>query len=890
MRYIALILSCLALPVLPTSGQIFRLDERDFPTVRVWYVPRVPEQRQPPAIVHDNGMSVAIEEHTCMPTTSTPPAEILLCVDVSSSNAFWPQSRAIIDTIAATLVDQLNGEQYRFTVLTFNNEATAQTVNQRSLREVVGQVPFHGGTRYSAAFEEAARLFSPGDSHHRWIIFITDGLDTIEARQVRHLFGTTMPRVVILMLRNETPQCLRELARDSDGGWFELISAPDAAAVAAEQVARLISGQNWLCMIRYQALATCAVPHEVQLQFPTVTYGMRYTAPRTGKLDISTSHVYFGIPLIGTTRDATITITARGTPIRIDSTWMTGSPNFSAATVTRTTLLPNESATMTVLYRARDTNAAWGELHIRTSCGDEIVSLSVGRRFVPVKPSPFRIISPRGNERFFSGADVVLQWFGIPPDDTCRISISYDDGRSWQLVTDAASYFRYRWKVPPLDRAHTVRFRFERIGTHDIAISQPIIIEPPTGILRSTDLGQAQVGVRKDTVLRSFITNPSPAKPLIIERIEFEGDNPSDFGIAQGVFPLTIPPSSSIDLEVFFRPQQIGKRSAEILLISPSGYVRQLVWGHGIGTIPLHYIVDFGPVTIGQGRDEEIRLGRVVSGTRTWKGDSSVFTTQYLENAPSLKLVFRPDSVRRYRAQLLMHDTLGSAIIELYGEGVLPPPTVYISDPTRFRSLLAPTAEQLSRGTIGIGTFDGVGLLGVYAPTEPVAIFAGGLIPIRFGRQRSLAYGLGVRYAQSWSERVNIGAGVVAAQSASYTPDDTTTITLAVPFAVTTVQWGRLRLNAGIGYVFKEHRSTVERFRADVPIVALGGDILIAPQWKIAADLVHIGTVESLPLALTGRFFGERFSLDAGVIVGIPTGRGAHFVTLPLVSLFWMIR
>lgn len=876
--------------MLPGVGQIFRIDEREFPTVRVWYVPRVPEHLQPPASIRDNSIGVTVEEHTCVRSNTKVPADILLCVDISSSNEFWHQSRAILDTIAATFSDQLSSEQYRFTLLTFNNEATAQTLSQQSLREVVGQVRFLGGTRYSAAFEESARLSRSTNSHARWLIFITDGLDTINVAHIRRLLGTSLPRVVVLMLRNEAPQSLRELARDSEGGWFELISAPDAAAVAAEQVSRLISGDTWLCMVRYQAPATCTAPHQAQLQFSTVTYGIRYTAPRTGTLDISTSHVYFGIPLVGTTRDATITITARGTPIHIDTTWMTGSPNFSATTVRGTTLLPNQSATILVRYHVTDTSAAWGELHIQTSCGKEIVSFSVGRRLMPIKPSPFRIVSPLSGQRYFSDADVMLRWFGIPPDDTCRISISYDDGRSWQLVTDAASYLRYRWKVPPLDRAYTVRFRFERIGTSEIAVSQPITIEPPTGILYPTDLGQARVGIRKDTVLRPFITNPSPTKPLTIERIEFEGENASDFGIAQGVFPITIPPRSSVDLELFFRPQQIGKRSAEVLLISPSGYVRQLVWGHGTGATPLHYIVDFGAVTIGHMRDEKIQLGRVISGTRTWKGDSSVFTAHYLENTTQLHLAFRPDSVRQYRAQLLMHDTLGTALIELYGAGIVPSPIVHISDPTRFRSLLAPTAEPLSAGTLGFGTFDGAGLLGVYAPIEPLAIFAGGLVPIRFGGQRSLAYGLGLRFAHSWSERVNIGAGVAAAHSVSHAAGDTTTISLAVPFAVTTIQVGTLRLNAGIGYVLKEHRSTGERFRADVPILVLGGDVLVAPRWKIAADLVHIGTVESLPMALTGRFFGERFSIDAGVIVGIPTGRSTNFFTLPLVSLFWMFR
>jgi len=113
---------------------------------------------------------------------------------------------------------------------------------------------------------------------------------------------------------------------------------------------------------------------------------------------------------------------------------------------------------------------------------------------------------------------------------------------------------------------------------------------------------------------------------------------------------------------------------------------------------------------------------------------------------------------------------------------------------------------------------------------------------------------------------------------------------VAAPFAIATFATGPFRFNTGIGYAFKEHRTTEDRFRADVPITALGGDLLIAPQWKVALDVFGIGTVEHIPTLLTVRYFGERFSLDGGVLLAIPNVGAAHFAIFPVLNAFWMFR
>lgn len=874
------------------NGQIFRLDQSNFPTVTVWHLPQDNSQLAPPLRIRDNNITAELNGYTCRSMTPNQPIELVLCVDVSSSHLAWADSRAILDTIATTVGSMFTGIDCRIHVVAFNTSATTQRdITPANLPKAFATLTWSGGTRYAAALEEAQALLSSSSNRSRWIVLITDGLDTLDTGSVLATLGAEPPHVVAVMLRNEAPESLRELARRTNGGWIELISDPGAAAQCMKQLAGYITGRKKLCQLQYTTTATCSANHDVQLEYPLTIYGMRYRAARTGALELSTTHVYFGVPLAGTTRDARITLTARQMPIRLDSMWIVGSPQFSIISPAMQSLHADQSATITVRYNARDTNAAWGELHIRTSCGEQIITFSVGRRFARVVPSPFRVVSPSGGNRFFSGSDIVVQWEGIPPDDSCLVRVSTDGGSSWQLLATDASAGRYRWKVPFLDRALEARFQIERSSNQpiEVALSEPVILEPTTGIIEPTDLGQATIGIRKDTLLRALIHNRSAQKPLIIERIEFQGEHAADFGVASGVFPMVIPPSGSLDVELFFTPSAAGRRSAELLLVTTGGYVRQLVWGHGVGVPPRSLIVDFGVVPVGSSRSEQFYVSESAVPTVLWNGDSTAFAIEASTRSAERIIRFTPDSTRLYQATARVRDNQQIITLHLRGRGIQPA-QVAIGDPTFFRTVIQPTAEQLPAGTLGVGSYNGVGLLGLYAPTRSLTILGGGLIPITFSGTRSAAYGLGTRSAVQLDSTWCIGFGGVVGQSISNTASDETTITLAAPFVNTTLLLGTARLNASIGYVFKQHRSSSSRFRADVPIVAIGGDVVIAPQWKVACDIFGIGTVDHVPVAMTVRYFSQQFSLDGGILLAFPSTGSASTVVFPVVSAFWMFR
>src|SRR5690606_36565110 len=108
---------------------------------------------------------------------------------------------------------ELRSSDVRFFLVPFANAATAQPpTDAAQLPDAVRTLQFGGGTNYTAAFDAAAAAFEKSASRQRLVIVVTDGLDTLDLARVRLRFGSALPHVIAVMLRNEAPPALRTLA------------------------------------------------------------------------------------------------------------------------------------------------------------------------------------------------------------------------------------------------------------------------------------------------------------------------------------------------------------------------------------------------------------------------------------------------------------------------------------------------------------------------------------------------------------------------------------------------------------------------------------------------------------------------------------------------------
>ncbi len=224
----------------------------------------------------------------------------------------------------------------------------------------------------------------------------------------------------------------------------------------------------------------------------------------------------------------------------------------------------------------------------------------------------------------------------------------------------------------------------------------------------------------------------------------------------------------------------------------------------------------------------------------------------------------------------------------------LNPPVV---DPTTFRTILAPTAETLGAGDWFIGSFDLVGLLGGYGVSDDITMLAGGaFVPASISK-------IGLASVGGKWRALTIGPwqGGVGAQFAMSTTDESD-IRVAATYGVISLGDRRNRFSVAFGYSWKRHVPVAGiEFDRDAAVMTIGGDVMIARQWKLAAEAYYIQSSGLAPVTIATRWFNSSMALDLGFIVDLGSGAdisssGAlsgeieNLRIAPLVSFIWRFQ
>lgn len=318
--------------------------------------------------------------------------------------------------------------------------------------------------------------------------------------------------------------------------------------------------------------------------------------------------------------------------------------------------------------------------------------------------------------------------------------------------------------------------------------------------------------------------------------------------------------------------------------------------------------VDFGDVRVGDLRDSLVRVMLrntgsapiTLSSARVIGPDTSQFAL--LDEAESLTvpgrgvravmLRFAPDRSGRASGRIAFgYDGAGSPLLaQMFGLGVggddesLDAPGEPYTDPTAFRTITLPNGTVPPKGTIATGVYDLFGLMAGYVPIDNLMILAGGALPFPddWGGVSGTMYGVysvGARWSVSPVPRVHMAFGYQWGRSL-YDEESTpgvvdSRITVNVPYAAFSYGDNDSRVSATIAYAFKRHMTPAGTFSKDAVMLGLGGDYRFADRWKIAAEALTMQTLGYLPVALTFRFFGHRYAIDAGIgYLGITTAGG----------------
>ncbi len=230
-----------------------------------------------------------------------------------------------------------------------------------------------------------------------------------------------------------------------------------------------------------------------------------------------------------------------------------------------------------------------------------------------------------------------------------------------------------------------------------------------------------------------------------------------------------------------------------------------------------------------------------------------------------------------------------------------PPPAVVtpadtlppLEDPTTFRNIVMPTAESVGAGRFFVGNYDLAGWIAGYGVTDRLTgLFGAVAVPDVISEL--LVATVGAKYEVIQEEQMRLAVGFQYA----YTSTKESNITLSAPFAIFSLGDRKRRISLAAGYSWKTHTAGTQTFDRNAYLLALGGDYTVARNWKIAAETYVIESSGLAPVAVTARWFNERFAFDGGIGIDLAGGtdvRGTSSLSgeirslsiAPIISFIW---
>lgn len=403
-------------------------------------------------VVTDDGAAVGGLSATPAPGTART-ASIMIAVDASNSMRLGTPSSFSIAQAGAragialpmTITDDIG-------LMSFDDEPFLEvglTSDQTSVLSGVANLTLGNGTSIDNGLDSipmGALAQTVGGRNPRALIVITDATTVRDVARLRARLQNFRVSVYIVGLRQPLSPALRSLAEATGGLWFDgVTSTADAEAYVRTCVAH---ARNLpATRLSWTAPTSCATTRTIAFQRGTAIRSIATPAPAGSRavLEASTTSLYFGGVAPSTSRDISVTLTARNRAVTI--TGVTVAPGFTVSITTPLTLDVDQSYVLPVRYTAADSNARYAELAIASDACDDVVLYA--RAGFPNRPQQLRLVAPNGGETYTAGTDTVIRWTGVLPTDPVRLDVSTDNGTSWISLSEGATGQSFPWVPGP---------------------------------------------------------------------------------------------------------------------------------------------------------------------------------------------------------------------------------------------------------------------------------------------------------------------------------------------------------------------------------------------------------------------------------------------------------
>ncbi len=390
---------------------------------------------------------------TCTPPERSPDVSSVLTIDVSGSMRFGGPNIALAQAAAQAWVKAISGES-ECAVTAFDDGVLLQsdfTTDKDRLTSAINRLRPRGGTSYDRGFLDPVMgglAIAREGRHRKVMVFLTDGFGSVNPDSVVAMAQANGITVYCVTLGLNMPGVLQSIAERTGGLWFDNVTTVDQAVMAYQRIFADATGAGG-CEIVWEPPVVCESFSAVTAQVHGTTYTTTLpTLPtRKGGFNVNTTAIRFD-SVEQDFREFRILPLSNKAVIRsihLDSP--------SPFAIVHPQLPIELSADDTLVIRVRctrlDSSYIVSTLEVNAyPCPLPTLYVAAGNPQSRPQTPTLRVVHPNGGERFVVRSDTVLQWEGLPPDVPVKLEVSYNGGKTWDVIADNATKHRYKWRVP----------------------------------------------------------------------------------------------------------------------------------------------------------------------------------------------------------------------------------------------------------------------------------------------------------------------------------------------------------------------------------------------------------------------------------------------------------
>ncbi len=381
----------------------------------------------------------------------------ILVMDISGSTRGQklPQEKLA----AEIYIDMLPAGGPECAIVAFNHKnflVNDFSTDKSQLKKSFESLTANGGTKFDAALIDplnGALLVAERAKYARRIILVTDGMSEGNEQEIIKKANELKAKIFVVIINGQANEFIDAITSMTDGFYFHVSNAQEATSVFKKLAGISGCSGGAGCEIIWKSEPTCNEYRNVSVNLKSLPAqaSLRYWAYSKSRIVTNVSpgsFVFERIPL--GSGDTTVTFTLKNEyyPVTITNITRTN-PAFSIVGSTNTpfTLGTGEERSFRVKYNPQVDSAEFGNIIIEKElCGNHVVSFL---SYDPLASDSIIVESPNGFEKLLAGTDTTIYWEGRM-DDTVSIEYSLDGGKTWELITNAASGLHYTWKLPYL--------------------------------------------------------------------------------------------------------------------------------------------------------------------------------------------------------------------------------------------------------------------------------------------------------------------------------------------------------------------------------------------------------------------------------------------------------